>query len=450
MTSNIVDVVVIGGGFAGVTAARELTKAGHSVALVEARDRLGGRTFYEHAETLGRSVEMGGTWVHWFQPHLWAELTRYGGHLIESVGAAAPEEVIYRTEGVQKRVSIDEAWPVIEQAMVKYFGELAASAFPRPFEPLFAEHIIKEIDGLSCQDRIDELDELSNAQKDILNAMWSLCCGGLARDGGLATMLRWYALSGNTASGIFDTCTRYKINGGTKSLLDAIIADSAATVRLNAAVQSVTTNDGEVVVALRGGETVRAHAVVVTVPLNVLADIDFSPPLAEAKLPAISAGQMCEGVKLWVRVKTSDRKPLFALAPETETLHYAHTEDIYEDGQLLVVFGPDSTRIADINSVEEIDPHMKRLLGDHVEVVAVNGKAWKTDEFAKGGWSVYRPNQLSSDLSALQQHQPPVFFASGDIANGWNGFIDGAIETGITASAAAAEFLRHQLLTTPR
>ena len=39
------DVVVIGGGFAGVTTARELTRRGHSVVVLEARDRLGGRTF---------------------------------------------------------------------------------------------------------------------------------------------------------------------------------------------------------------------------------------------------------------------------------------------------------------------------------------------------------------------------------------------------------------------
>jgi hypothetical protein len=39
------DVVIVGGGFAGVTAARELTMRGRSALLVEARDRLGGRTY---------------------------------------------------------------------------------------------------------------------------------------------------------------------------------------------------------------------------------------------------------------------------------------------------------------------------------------------------------------------------------------------------------------------
>ena len=76
------DVVVVGGGFAGVTAARELRKAGRSVVLVEARDRLGGRTWT--SQFAGMPVEMGGTWVHWHQPHVFAELRRYGLSLSES------------------------------------------------------------------------------------------------------------------------------------------------------------------------------------------------------------------------------------------------------------------------------------------------------------------------------------------------------------------------------
>ena len=70
------DVIVIGGGFAGLTAARELRHAGLDVLLLEARERIGGRTMT--TEMSGHTVELGGTCVHWYQPHVWAELTRYG------------------------------------------------------------------------------------------------------------------------------------------------------------------------------------------------------------------------------------------------------------------------------------------------------------------------------------------------------------------------------------
>ena len=70
------DVIVVGGGFAGVTAAREIALRGRSVLLLEARDRLGGRTW--SADWNGIPIEYGGAWVHWHQPHTWSEITRAG------------------------------------------------------------------------------------------------------------------------------------------------------------------------------------------------------------------------------------------------------------------------------------------------------------------------------------------------------------------------------------
>ena len=70
------DVAVIGGGFAGVTAAREAALQGRSVVLLEARDRLGGRTW--NAAWGPSQIEYGGAWVHWHQPHTWSELSRAG------------------------------------------------------------------------------------------------------------------------------------------------------------------------------------------------------------------------------------------------------------------------------------------------------------------------------------------------------------------------------------
>jgi len=72
---HIYDVIVIGAGYTGLTAARDLTTTGHQVLLLEARDRIGGRTWSSNIE--GYAFDMGGTWVHWNQPFVYREIARY-------------------------------------------------------------------------------------------------------------------------------------------------------------------------------------------------------------------------------------------------------------------------------------------------------------------------------------------------------------------------------------
>ncbi len=72
-----VDVVVVGAGLAGLTAASELVAAGHSVAVLEARDRVGGRTL-NHPLGHGKIVEVGGQWVGPGQDRVLARIKRLG------------------------------------------------------------------------------------------------------------------------------------------------------------------------------------------------------------------------------------------------------------------------------------------------------------------------------------------------------------------------------------
>jgi putrescine oxidase len=61
MTEITRDVVIVGAGAAGTTAANELRKAGLSVAVLEARDRVGGRLWTDVVD--GAMLEIGGQWV---------------------------------------------------------------------------------------------------------------------------------------------------------------------------------------------------------------------------------------------------------------------------------------------------------------------------------------------------------------------------------------------------
>ena len=107
---------------------------------------MGGRTWVDHR--MGKDLEMGGTYVHWFQPHIWAEITRYGLELQE---VPTLESAHWITNGELKTGTRDEMFAKINEGMEVFLRD-ALEYFPRPFDPFFAEDKVKEIDHLSVED----------------------------------------------------------------------------------------------------------------------------------------------------------------------------------------------------------------------------------------------------------------------------------------------------------
>ena len=95
------DVVVVGAGLAGLTAATELVAAGHSVAVLEARDRVGGRTL-NHPVGRGEVVEVGGEWVGPGQDRIMARARSLG---ISTFKTYTEGELILQYAGRQTRFS---------------------------------------------------------------------------------------------------------------------------------------------------------------------------------------------------------------------------------------------------------------------------------------------------------------------------------------------------------
>ena len=63
---------------------------------------------------------------------------------------------------------------------------------------------------------------------------------------------------------------------------------------------------------------------------------------------------------------------------------------------------------------------------------------WLADEFARGTWAIHRPGWYEHHHAEMQAPEGRVFLAGSDIADGWAGFIDGAIESGMRVGAHAA------------
>jgi monoamine oxidase len=423
MSPDEQDVIVVGGGLAGLTAARELGKAGRRVLVLEARDRLGGRAFT--STFAGTDVELGGGFVHWFQPHIFAELTRYG------IGFAVPPEPtrwFYITKGQVKHSTIADLAPRVSELFARCFAD-ARATMPLPYQPLAVADAVAALDHLSMQDRLDQ-GGFTAEERDLLNPTLATACSAPCSDGALTAMMRWFSLPGWDFGLMLDAVGIYGLR--TADLVQALAADTRPEVRLSTPVAAIQQRDERVTVTARGGEAFTASAVVVAVPLNTLAMIDFAPALAPEKRAVADRGQASRGLKLWAHVR-GDLEPFFFMAPDDHPLTFVVTEKVLDDGsQLLVAFGPDAERLRPGD-----DREARRVLAEWlpagVEIVAVTGHDWWRDEFSRGTWSVFRPGQLGA-LPALQAPHGRVVFAGSDLADGWNGFMDGAIESGLRAA----------------
>src|SRR4029077_10506053 len=80
------DVLIIGAGAAGLSAAIELSRAGLRVEILEARDRVGGRIFTRHDPALNHPVELGAEFVHGLAPEIWFPVQKHNLKVTEVDG----------------------------------------------------------------------------------------------------------------------------------------------------------------------------------------------------------------------------------------------------------------------------------------------------------------------------------------------------------------------------
>jgi monoamine oxidase len=427
------DVIVVGGGFAGLTAAREAALRGCSVQLLEARDRLGGRTWTSPWN--GSSIEYGGAWVHWHQPHTWSEITRAG--LRVEISDDADDASWY--VGEERRAgTLEERNAILRRGWDRFVAGVE-QALPRPYDPVHALNRLARFDRLTISERLNEL-TLPPEEHDVLAAELESLANAPLDDAGAVSVLRWHALSGySLALTQYATGGRVTIVGGTQALARAITAVARFERRLGTIVAAVTQRPDGVEVETRDGTRFAARAAVVAVPLNTLGAIRFSPALAEPKQQAIALGQASRGAKIMIHAR-GDAVLQNSIRPG-HAFGYVATEQLLADGtQLMIGFGPDgaSWQTADPSRIQR---QLDAILPGY-QLLEATAHDWVADEFSRGTWAIHRPGWYEHHHAAMQQPDGRVLLAGSDLANGWAGFIDGAIESGLRAGARAAQLSR--------
>jgi monoamine oxidase len=421
------DVVVIGGGFAGVTAARDSSKHGYKTLLLEARNRLGGRTF--SSEFAGHKIELGGTWIHWTQPFVWGEVERYGLQLKETPEHHVPGKDTLSVIHEGKRIELagKDLMSAVE-GIYAYFAE-ARKLWERPYDAKYTWNQLSAVDAMSATDRYAQL-SLTPLQRTVVDAYIAGISHTTSDKASYADVLRWWSLPGWELSQFSDSLGRYTFKNGTISLINAMIADGQPEVRLSTPVAKVEDKGDRVPITTQPGDTIVAGAVIVAVPMNVLPRIAFSPALDPALVAAAKETHTGSGMKVFVRTK--GKLPVegkyTGIADSHQPLSLVTTYAKADDHTLFACFGsdPDKLDVQDRDAVQQVF----ESFFPGIEVTECYSYEWTLDPYSRGTYCSYRPNWLGKYYDHFQQDRGRVIFGQGDHGEGWRGFIDGAISAG--------------------
>ncbi|KAF1851637.1 flavin-containing amine oxidase [Cucurbitaria berberidis CBS 394.84] len=448
------DVIVIGAGYAGLVAARDLTTQGKKTLLLEGRDRIGGRTW--HGTLDGFNYEMGGTWIHWTMPHIYREVSLYGLNDDWIVSQQPGGKLDYATVVAgERRVDLthDEEATIIVRIWGEFCnidGNFAKDAMPYPFQGMRNRSAMTEIDQLSCRDRLNQIKhKFNDVEITVLESMLLQMGGGPIERMGLLDAIRWFALGGHTPLGLNAIALSTRLRSGQSTLHRKIFDHARCTGKLSysfsTAVDRIEDRDGLVRVTSRNGQTWKARKVICTVPLNVLGDISFNPPLPTLKEQAIKEGSVQHCNKVHIDTEGADLLSYTAWASPGKGLVAALADNLTPAGDThLVAFGPSPGSVGGIHlheGVDQLKTAAEYIIPTDQKIKRLVYHDWDKDEFSKGTWCFLPPKFVSNYLDALNRPHGNVLFASADYSDGWRGWIDGAVQSGADSAKYAIEVL---------
>ncbi|WP_435229278.1 flavin monoamine oxidase family protein [Streptomyces sp. Tue6028] len=449
-TAREADVAVVGGGLAGLTAARDLVAAGRSVVVLEARDRVGGRVVNLKLPN-GGVTEGGGEFIGPTQDRIKAladslgvaTFTTYntGKNLLYKDGKRTP----YATDGLLGSVPPVDVAGLANAAVVQ--AELDAMAKQVPVAAPWTAAKAAEWDKQTFESWLNAKAVVPSA-KFLIDVACTSVFSAQPRELSLLFVLFYIAAAGNESSpGTLERLTETangaqesRFVGGSQQVPVKLAETLGDRVVLGAPVRSVTLSGGRYLVGA-DGTMVSARRVVVALPPPLAARIAYDPLLPAdrdqlcQRLPMGSIGKAiavydtpfwrADGLNGQVVSDTGTVRSTFDNSPPDASY-----------GALMGFIEADEMRACDSATADEVKAAVLKdyavYFGDKAKSpISFVLQRWDNEGYSRGGPVAYAPPGVLTEYGpALRRPVGGIHWAGTETSTYWNGYMDGAVRSG--------------------
>ena len=251
-------------------------------------------------------------------------------------------------------------------------GQNGKAIMPFPHSERHNPECLK-YDKMSVADRLEQIrNELSPDEITSLLSFVLLMSGGTPENTSFYEFLHWWALCHHSYEYCVEYLIKYKFRGGQSSFAIKFFQEAKATNRLsyafNTAVSSMKDVGTAVHITVRDGRTFKTSRVISTIPLNVLKDVTFDPPLSSGKSAATKVGHINKIVKVHAECRNPELRSWSGVNYPQNQLMYAIGDGTTPSGNThIVAFGGGFSNFTPEKNIQTTQSALQGLVSMDIE-----------------------------------------------------------------------------------